>query len=105
MQQIREKMDLIDFERDTIDVEVLDLLGVATENFRFALGTSDPSALSETVVEVPIVKWEDAGGPDKVKQDLQATVQCPIVGRAPGEIHQVWYAAIKACLVLRLTRY
>ncbi|CAL1714433.1 unnamed protein product [Somion occarium] len=78
MQQIREKMDLIDLEEDTIDAEVLDSLGVTMDNFRFALGTSNPSALRETVVEVPTVKWEDIGGLDKVKQELQETVQYPV---------------------------
>lgn len=78
MQQIREKMDLIDLDEDTIDAEVLDSLGVTMENFRFALGTSNPSALRETVVEVPTVKWDDIGGLDKVKQELQETVQYPV---------------------------
>jgi transitional endoplasmic reticulum ATPase len=32
MQQIREKMDLIDLDEETIDAEVLDSLGVAMEN-------------------------------------------------------------------------
>lgn len=53
MQQIREKMDLIDLDEDTIDAEVLDSLGVTMDNFRFALGTFNPSALCETIVEVP----------------------------------------------------
>ncbi|KAF6753426.1 P-loop containing nucleoside triphosphate hydrolase protein [Ephemerocybe angulata] len=65
MQQIREKMDLIDLDEDTIDAEVLDSLGVTMDNFRFALGVSNPSALRETVVE-------------KVKQELQETVQYPV---------------------------
>jgi len=78
MQQIREKMDLIDLEEDTIDAEVLDSLGVTMENFRFALGTSNPSALRETVVEIPTVTWNDVGGLDKVKQELQETVQYPV---------------------------
>ena len=59
---------------DEVDVEVLDSLGVTMENFRFALGTSNPSALRETVVEVPTVKWEDIGGLNKVKQESQETV-------------------------------
>jgi transitional endoplasmic reticulum ATPase len=33
MQQIREKMDLIDLEEETIDTEVLDSLAVTMENF------------------------------------------------------------------------
>ena len=78
MQQIREKMDLIDLDEDTIDAEVLDSLGVTMENFRFALGVSNPSALRETVVEVPNVTWDDIGGLDKVKTELQETIQYPV---------------------------
>lgn len=78
MQQIREKMDLIDLDEDTIDAEVLDSLGVTMENFRFALGVNNPSALRETVVEIPTTKWEDIGGLDNVKRELQETVQYPV---------------------------
>ncbi|KAF5386357.1 hypothetical protein D9757_006669 [Collybiopsis confluens] len=78
MQQIREKMDLIDLDEDTIDAEVLDSLGVTMENFRFALGVSNPSALRETAVEVPTVGWDDIGGLEKVKLELQETVQYPV---------------------------
>ena len=42
------------------------------------LSTSDPSALRETVVEVPNVSWEDIGGLETVKQELQETVQYPV---------------------------
>lgn len=34
LQQIREKMDLIDLEEETIDAEVLNSLAVTMENFR-----------------------------------------------------------------------
>lgn len=79
MQQIREKMDLIDLDEDTIDAEVLDSLGVTMDNFRFALGTSNPSALREVaVVEVPNVKWDDIGGLEEVKRELIESVQYPV---------------------------
>ncbi|WVQ98285.1 transitional endoplasmic reticulum ATPase [Kwoniella sp. CBS 9459] len=78
MQQIREKMDLIDLDEDTIDAEVLDSLGVTMENFRFALGVNNPSALRETVVEIPTTTWNDIGGLDNVKRELQETVQYPV---------------------------
>jgi transitional endoplasmic reticulum ATPase len=39
MQQIREKMDLIDLEEDTIDTEVLDSLAVTMENFTVSIHT------------------------------------------------------------------
>jgi len=63
---------------DTIDAEVLDSLGVTMDNFRFALGVSNPSALRETVVEIPNVTWDDIGGLEKVKIELQETVQYPV---------------------------
>jgi len=78
LQQIREKMDLIDLEDETIDAEVLDGLAVTMENFRFAMGKSTPSALRETVVEVPNVTWNDIGGLENVKKELQELVQYPV---------------------------
>merc|ERR1740131_770552 len=78
LQQIREKMDLIDLEDETIDAEVLDSLAVTMENFRYAMGKSTPSAIRETVVEVPTVTWEDIGGLENVKKELQELVQYPV---------------------------
>lgn len=78
LQQIREKMDLIDLDDDNIDAEVLDSLAVSQENFRWALSKSNPSALRETSVEVPTVTWEDVGGLENVKKELQELVQYPV---------------------------
>eukprot|EP00800_Vazella_pourtalesii_P018269 TRINITY_DN57_c0_g1_i1.p1 TRINITY_DN57_c0_g1~~TRINITY_DN57_c0_g1_i1.p1 ORF type:complete len:811 (-),score=69.14 TRINITY_DN57_c0_g1_i1:191-2623(-) len=78
LQQIREKMDLIDLEDDTIDAEVLDSLAVTMDNFRFAMAQSNPSALRETAVEIPNVTWEDIGGLEHVKRELQELVQYPV---------------------------
>ncbi|CAI8041914.1 Transitional endoplasmic reticulum ATPase [Geodia barretti] len=75
LQQIREKMDLIDLEDDTIDAEVMDSLAVTMDNFRYAMGQSNPSALRETIVEIPTVSWEDIGGLEEVKRELQELVQ------------------------------
>uniref|UniRef100_A0A915ANN0 vesicle-fusing ATPase n=1 Tax=Parascaris univalens TaxID=6257 RepID=A0A915ANN0_PARUN len=78
LQQIREKMELIDLEDDTIDAEVLNSLAVTMENFRFAMGKSSPSALRETTVETPNVTWADIGGLQNVKRELQELVQYPV---------------------------
>merc|ERR1711865_691174 len=40
--------------------------------------SSNPSALRETCVETPDVTWDDIGGLEKVKQELQELVQYPI---------------------------
>jgi transitional endoplasmic reticulum ATPase len=78
MQCIREKMELIDLEEDTIDAEVLNSLAVTMDHFRYALTTQSPSSLRETVVEVPNVSWDDIGGLENVKRELQELVQYPV---------------------------
>ena len=42
------------------------------------MGVSNPSALRETVVEVPTTTWDDIGGLDTVKRELQELVQYPV---------------------------
>jgi len=78
MQCIREKMDLIDIDEDTIDAEVLDSMAVTQDHFKYALGVSNPSSLRETVVEVPNVSWDDIGGLTDVKRELKELVQYPV---------------------------
>ena len=78
LQCIREKMDVIDMEDETIDAEVLNSMAVTNDHFIGALGTNTASALRETVVEVPNISWEDIGGLEGVKRELQETVQYPV---------------------------
>jgi len=75
---IREKMDLIDLEEETIDAEILDSMAVTQEHFTQAMGQCNPSSLRETVVEVPNVKWDDIGGLEATKRDLQEMILYPI---------------------------
>ncbi|EGG18800.1 cell division cycle protein 48 [Cavenderia fasciculata] len=78
LQCIREKMDIIDLEDETISAEILESMSVTQAHFRTALGISNPSALRETVVEVPTTTWEDIGGLEGVKRELRETVQYPV---------------------------
>ncbi|KAI3966373.1 hypothetical protein MKW92_046902 [Papaver armeniacum] len=78
LQCIREKMDVIDLEDEEIDAEILNSMFITNEHLRTSLGASNPSALRETTVEVPNVTWEDIGGLDTVKRELQETVQYPV---------------------------
>ncbi|CAF0943223.1 unnamed protein product [Adineta steineri] len=78
LQQIREKMHVIDLRDDTIDAEILDSLAVTQDNFRFALNQSKSSALRETVFKIPTITWEDIGGLESVKRELQELVQFPV---------------------------
>jgi len=78
LQCIREKMDVIDMEEETIDTEVLESMAVTMDHFKVALGSQNPSALRETVVEIPNVSWDDIGGLENVKRELRETVQYPV---------------------------
>ncbi|KDO34615.1 cell division cycle protein 48 [Saprolegnia parasitica CBS 223.65] len=78
LQCIREKMDVIDIEDESIDAEILDAMAVTQEHFKYALGVSNPSSLRETTVEVPNVSWKDIGGLESVKRELRELVQYPV---------------------------
>lgn len=78
LQCIREKMDIIDIEDEKIDAAVLDSMAVTNDHFKHALGTTNPSSLRETVVEVPNVSWEDIGGLEDVKKSLQEMILYPL---------------------------
>jgi transitional endoplasmic reticulum ATPase len=86
LQCIREKMDLIDIEDETIDAEVLDAMAVTNEHFRFAQGQCNPSSLRETVIEIPDVTWDDIGGLEDVKKNLQEMILYPI--EHPDKFHK-----------------
>ncbi|XP_029908996.1 transitional endoplasmic reticulum ATPase [Myripristis murdjan] len=78
LQAIRKKMTLIDLEDDSIDADLLNSLAVTMDDFKWALGQSNPSALRETTAEVPQVSWDDIGGLSEVKRELQELVQYPV---------------------------
>jgi transitional endoplasmic reticulum ATPase len=75
---IREKMDLIDLEEETIDAEILESMAVSQDHFTSAMGQCNPSSLRETVVEVPNVKWDSIGGLEQTKRELQEMILYPI---------------------------
>ncbi len=53
---------------------------------QFAMNQTNPSALRETVVEIPNVTWNDIGGLDEVKRELQELVQVSCVECVCGHV-------------------
>lgn len=96
LQCIREKMDIIDMDADTIDAAILESMAVTQEHFKHALGQTNPSSLRETVVEVPNVKWEDIGGLEEVKKNLQEMILYPI--EHPDKFHKFGMTPSKGVL-------
>lgn len=77
MHAIRKILPEIDMEKE-IPPEVMEKLEVTKEDFSEALKNTEPSALREVFVEVPNVKWDDIGGLERAKQDLQEVVEWPL---------------------------
>lgn len=78
LQCIREKMDIIDIEDDKIDAAILDAMFVTNDHFRHAQDTTNPASLRETVVETPNVNWDDIGGLEDTKRQLQEMIMYPL---------------------------
>lgn len=63
---------------EQIPKEMLDELIVRQEDFMDALKVVRPSAMREVLVETPNVSWNDVGGLDYLKQELQEAVEWPL---------------------------
>jgi transitional endoplasmic reticulum ATPase len=58
--------------------KALEKLRVEKKDFENALKMVEPSAMREVLVEVPKVRWNDIGGLDEVKENLEEVVQWPL---------------------------
>ncbi len=54
-------------------------LQVSMYHFQEAFQSIEPSAIREVFVEVPVVRWEDIGGHDDVKQVIREEITWPIL--------------------------
>ena len=73
IQQIREKMDRIDFDDDAVYAEVLDSLRVTMKNFRCALAAFIPSARRREAAALKVpnnVNLDNASDPNDTKHEL-----------------------------------
>ena len=65
-------------EEGQLPENLLEKLSVTQNDFEYALKMVEPSAMREVMIEVPNVKWNDIGGLEKVKQNLQEAVEWPL---------------------------
>lgn len=78
MSCLRHIMPEIDFQQADIPADTLLSLKVGMEHFLQALKEIEPTAIREVFVEVPEVGWEDVGGLEDVKRQLQEAVEWPL---------------------------
>ncbi|MGV8084809.1 MAG: CDC48 family AAA ATPase [Candidatus Bilamarchaeum sp.] len=75
---LRRILPEINIEDETISQEILDKIRVTREDFFSALHEIQPSALREVYIERPSVKWDDIGGNDEIKRQVQEAVELPL---------------------------
>ena len=63
---------------EEIPKETLQKMIVKKSDFKEALKEIQPSALREVLVQVPNVTWDDIGGLESTKQELQEAVEWPL---------------------------
>ena len=77
MNALRRYLPEIDLEKP-IPVEILEKMEVTQQDFKDAHRGIEPSALREFFVEIPKVSWEEVGGLENAKQQLQEAIEWPL---------------------------
>lgn len=78
LKALRRILPEINLEEEFIPAEILEKIRVTQEDFFSALREIQPSALREVYVEKPNVHWDEVGGLDLVKRDIQEAVELPL---------------------------
>ncbi len=82
MKCLRRLLPEINLDDEKIPPETLDKLVVNNDDYKKALVEVTPSGMREVFIENPDVKWEEVGGLDATKQELQEAVEWPM--KYPG---------------------
>ena len=78
MKCLRRLLPEINLDDEKIPPETLDKLIVNGADFKKALIEVTPSGMREVFIENPDVKWDEVGGLNDIKQELQEAVEWPM---------------------------
>lgn len=82
IQCIRSNVKNFDVDsEEPIPEDALESLVVNNDHFLHALSVCDPSSMRDSKVEVPDISWQDIGGLEETKRELQEMVRYPIEHR------------------------
>ncbi len=78
LKSLRRILPEINLEEEFIPQEVLEKITVTRDDFFDALREVQPSALREVFVERPTTTWNDIGGLERVKAEIQEAAELPL---------------------------
>jgi len=78
MKSLRRYLPQINLDEERVSPSVLEKMEVRMEDFFNAYKEITPTAMREVYIEVPTVHWNEIGGLDDVKQELNEAVEWPL---------------------------
>ncbi|TLX68169.1 MAG: CDC48 family AAA ATPase [Thaumarchaeota archaeon] len=78
MKCLRRLLPEINLADEKIPTETLEKLVVNAEDYQFALREVTPAGMREVYLETPDIKWDEVGGLENVKHELQEAVEWPM---------------------------
>ncbi len=93
MKCLRRLLPEINLADEKIPTETLEKLIVNGEDYQFAFREVTPAGMREVYIEKPDIKWDEVGGLENVKHELQEAVEWPMK-----------YPALYSKLGYRMTR-
>lgn len=78
MRSLRRILPEIDLHQPKIPAEILNKIKVTKQDFDEALKDVQPSAMREVLVQRPNVRWEDIGGLQSIKDELEEAIEWPL---------------------------
>jgi transitional endoplasmic reticulum ATPase len=97
MKCLRRMLPELNMEDEKLSPETLDKLIITQSDFDQSIRDVTPSAMREVFLESPDVKWQDIGGLEGVKRELQEAVEWPL--RFPDLYAKLGHAAPKGLLL------
>ena len=92
MKCLRRLLPELNLEDEKVPPETLDKLIVIGDDFQKALKEVTPSGMREVFIENPDVQWDEVGGLDDVKRELQEAVEWPM--KYPGLYEKISLSSV-----------
>jgi transitional endoplasmic reticulum ATPase len=78
MRSLRRILPNLDLSSESIPSDTLRKIIVTMNDFMDVIKEMEPSAMREVFVEIPDISWDDIGGLESIKQEMQEAVEWPL---------------------------